>query len=162
LEEALGRLRSRIEEVSAWAEQASLPEAVSGEGDHLPGDGDGAPGHGDGAPDVIAQTGSTPVGPTLEHVRHMSRSGVIAGGVFREGRDIIDLDTPDGAGQMPGPGLVALLDLVPTDAILEVRTADAELRAAHIGAEAFAFRLVTGNEAEVDDWLASLLPGGET
>ncbi len=169
LQEALGRLRSRIEEVSAWARHASLPGAVSGEGDCASGEGDGssgegdgASGEGDGAPGVIAKTESTASRPTLAHVRDLSRSGAIAGGVFREGRDIIDLGTPDGAGQAPIAGLVALLDLVPTDTILEVRTTDADLRAAHIGEEVFAFKLVPGREGEVDQWLASLLPLGET
>ena len=95
------------------------------------------------------------------YVRGLSRSGAIAGGVFREGRDIIDLGTPEGVTHVPLPGLVALLDLVPTDTILEVRTTDADLRAARIGDEAFALELAPGGEVEVDEWLASLLPGGE-
>ncbi|HUE59807.1 MAG TPA: hypothetical protein VMO88_09520 [Acidimicrobiales bacterium] len=141
MQEALERLRSRIEEVSAWAEQATPPGAV---------------------PSTDDRSESTEVESTLGHVRGLSRSGGIAGGVFRGGRDIVDLGAPDGAVHVPVPGLVALLDLVPTDTILEVRTPDADLRAARIGDEAFAFELVPGNEAEVDEWLASLLPGGET
>ena len=171
LQEALGRLRSRLEEVSAWAQQASLPgaESIADQLSHViepaqPGpsgttqsSGTAQP-SGTTHPSGTAQSSET----TLEHVRNLSHSGAIAQGVFREGREVVDLRAPHVAGHVSASGLAALLDLIPTDTVLEVRTTGAEVRAARIGDEAFALELVAGSEPEVDEWLASLLPAGET
>jgi hypothetical protein len=91
----------------------------------------------------------------------LSRTGVVAGGVFSSGSDIIDLTDSGSGAQVPESGLVALLNLVPSETVLEVRTTSTELRAARLGGDAFAVEVVPGGEREVDDWLASLIPAKE-
>ena len=165
VQEALGRLRTRLEEVSAWAEQASLPgsDPITDQPDDVTEPaGPTPPGPNLSPVPNLPSESALSSGPTLERVRNLSHSGAITQGVFREGREVIDLRAPNVAGHVPVSGLVALLDLVPTDTILEVRTTGAEVRAARIGEEAFALELVAGSEPEVDEWLASLLPAGDT
>jgi hypothetical protein len=164
--QVLDRLRSRIEDVAAWAEHASQPGAKDG----------GATPVRAGADEEAAEPGSVvePAAAASDHslqseqqageaapldfLRGLARSGAVAGGVFTNGSGIIDLTEVSDAAQVPESGLVALLGLVPSDTVLEVRTATTELRAARLGDEAFAVELTRGNEREVDDWLASLLP----
>jgi hypothetical protein len=154
LHRVLDRLRSRIEDVAAWAEHASFPGASDG--------GDGS----DGAAESVAvdersgpEASEKPA--ALDFLRGLARSGVVAGGVFSNGGDIIDLTESANAAQVPESGLVALLNLVPSDTVLEVRTSSTELRAARLGDDAFAVEVVPGSEREVDDWLSSLLPSRE-
>ncbi|HEX6393606.1 MAG TPA: hypothetical protein VFZ97_09200 [Acidimicrobiales bacterium] len=143
LHAALDRLRARIEEVSAWAESASLSTPTGG------GEGEAE------APQVIEETAAQ--GP-LDVLRSMAKSGAVAGGVFSTGNEIIDLTASGDRAQVQESGLVALLNLVPSDTVLEVRTTNSELRAARIGGDAFAVELAQGAEQEVDEWLSSLLP----
>lgn len=145
--QVLDRLRSRIEDVAAWAEHASQSGATDGVETALK------------VGDFREAGGQEPVGSApLDFLRGLARSGVVAGGVFTDGSGIIDLTEAGDAAKVPESGLVALLGLVPSDTVLEVRTASTELRAARLGDEAFAVELTPGNEREVDDWLASLLP----
>ena len=144
---ALDRLRTRIEEVAAWAEHASLPAPI----DQVEGE-EEAPAE---APDAIEETVGQ--GP-LDVLRGMAKSGALAGGVFSTGTQIIDLTASGDLAQVQESGLVALLNLVPSDTVLEVRTTTSELRAARIGDDAFAVELAQGGEQEVDEWLSSLLP----
>lgn len=143
LHAALDRLRARIEEVSAWAENASLSTPTGG------GEGEAE------APQAIEETAAQ--GP-LGVLRGMAKSGAVAGGVFSNGTEIIDLTASGDLAQVQESGLVALLNLVPPDTVLEVRTTNSDLRAARIGGDAFAVELAQGGEQEVDEWLSSLLP----
>jgi hypothetical protein len=149
--QVLDRLRSRIQEVAAWAEHASQPGTIDGGTT-------AAMAHSPKAhfPEASGQ-GPLEAAP-LDFLRGLARSGVVAGGVFTDGSGIIDLTEASDAAKVPESGLVALLGLIPSDTVLEVRTATTELRAARLGDEAFAVELTPGNEREVDDWLASLLP----
>lgn len=173
--QVLDRLRSRIEEVAAWAEQASLHSAPAGpaaptdattpaESQQLQPVQETRPI--DESPEPIAasegyRSGVPAEDGALGFLRSLARTGVVAGGVFSSGSDIIDLTDSGSGAQVPESGLVALLNLVPSETVLEVRTTSTELRAARLGGDAFAVEVVPGGEREVDDWLASLIPAKE-
>jgi hypothetical protein len=176
--QVLDRLRSRIEEVAAWAEHASFPGAnqtaaedreqarVSSEEPEVQSEEESDEAHGgnetSGGDDAQGGLDEAPEPAPLDFLRTLARSGAVAGGVFSTGTQIIDLTESANAAQVPESGLLALLNLVPSDTVLEVRTSKSELRAARLGDDAFAVEVVPGSESEIDDWLASMLPSSGT
>lgn len=167
LNEALDRLRARIDDVAQWAEHASIPDA--------PPKGDASarldeqelleqpqveqaptPEQAPTAEPILAAAD-----PVLSFLRKLVEVGAISGGVFTTDGDTIDLEPVESADEVPVSGAMALLDLVPPETVLEVRTTLAEWRAARIGTRAFALELRPGHDREVDEWLAGLLPPGK-
>lgn len=169
LHQVLDRLRNRIEEVAAWAEHASHAATNDGGDETTPHSTaeeqtDPVAALPDAAelPETVELPEAAELPAALGFLRGLARSGAVAGGVFSNGSDVIDLTEPANTTQVPESGLVALLNLVPSDTVLEVRTRSTELRAARLGDDAFAVEVVPGSEQEVDDWLASLLPSRES
>ena len=152
LAEALDRLKSRIHEVTEWAERASIPVAAP-EDESVPNEG----GEVD-EPPLEPIHGETRRSSTLGVITSLRKAGAIAGGVFTSEGEVTELDSVDSPQPVSVAGMVALLDLVPPESVLEIRTTVAEWRAARIGDEAFALELRSGYVGRVDDWLASLLP----
>lgn len=162
ISEALDRLRTRIQEVAEWAEHASIPGGpVPEEAREEPREQlelEAPPEDSATEPEAPTETPSGPDSAVLTFLRDLAAAGAITSGVYASDGAIIDLQPPDCAGDVPASGMLALLDLVPPQTVLEVRTTAADWRAARIGEEAFALEIRAGNDGEVDGWLAILLP----
>lgn len=163
--EALDRLRTRIQEVAEWAEQSSIrggpaPEEPREEPHEEPREQvelEAPPEDSGPEPDTAAEPPRGPQSAVLSFLRDLAAAGAITSGVYASDDGVISLEPRDGAGDVPALGMLALLDLVPPQTVLEVRTTVADWRAARIDDEAFALQLRAGNDGEVDRWLATLL-----
>jgi hypothetical protein len=161
ISEALDRLRTRIQEVAEWAEHASIP---GGPAPEEPREEPREQFQLEAPRDDSATEPDTEAGPhrasdsaVLSFLRDLVAAGSITSGVYASDGAVIGLEPPDCAGDIPVSRMLALLDLVPPQTVLEVRTTSADWRAARIGGEAFALELRAGNDGEVDRWLATLL-----
>jgi hypothetical protein len=156
LKAALDSLRTRLHDITEWAERASIPPAAPPGGSSEPA--------GAAAGETIAhQEPPAPSGKVGRSIRELADTGAIAGGVVASGGDVvqlgvIELGALERAEQVPITGMLALLDLVPPETVLEVRTTVAEWRAARVGDEAFVVELRDGFAERVDELLATLLP----
>lgn len=162
LSEALDRLRTRIEEVAEWAEHASIPGGSDAEEpreerrDQLEVE---APREDSATePEAAAETPRGPDSAVLSFLRDLAASGAITSGVYASDGAVVGLEPSGSAGDDPVSRMLALLDLIPPQTVLEVRTTVADWRAARIGEEAFAMEIRAGSDGEVDRWLATLLP----
>ena len=162
ISEALDRLRTRIQEVAEWAEQASIPAGPAAEEPREePSEQfqvEAPPEDFATEPDAPARPPLTPDSAVLSFLRDLAAAGAITSGVYRSDGAVVGLEPPDSASDVSVSGMLALLDLIPPQTVLEVRTTAADWRAAHIGEEAFALKIRAGNDGEVDRWLATLLP----
>ena len=152
LGEALDRLTRRIGEVAEWAERASIPTGS-------PAVEEPETGHSPPADDVPLERpeGDHRDESILAVIASFREAGAIANGVFTSGGELTELDPVESNGRVALSGMLALLDLIPPQTVLEVRTTSSEWRAARVGDEAFALEL-RGEAGVVDQWLGSLLP----
>lgn len=167
ISEALDRLRTRIEEVAEWAERAAIPggpapeEGPSEEPREEPGDEFDLepPSEGSGPePDAPAEPPPGPGSAVLSFLQNLAAAGAITSGVYTSDGAVIGLEPREGTADVQVSGMLALLDLVPPQTVLEVRTTVADWRAVRVGDEAFAVEIRAGNDGDVDRWLATLLP----
>ena len=164
--EALDRLRTRIQEVAEWAEHASIPGGPgTGTGPEEPREEareqfelEAPPEYSATEPDTVAGPPPGPDSAVLSFLRDLAAAGAITSGVYASDGAVVGLEPPGGAGDVPVSRMLALLDLIPPQTVLEVRTTAADWRAAHIGEEAFALEIRAGHDGEIDRWLATLLP----
>jgi hypothetical protein len=146
LNEALDRLKTTIREVAEWAERATVPAAIDLR---------------DSSPQAEPRPGPQHSGSSLQaSIATLVGEGAIAAGVFVSGGQTVELVPADGAAAVPASGMIALLDLVPSDTLLEVRTTVSEWRAARVGQESFAIELRSGYADYVDRILATVVPSG--
>lgn len=162
ISEALDRLRRRIQEVAEWAEHASIPGGPGPEElreePREQFELEAPPEYSATEPDTAGGPPRGPDSAVLSFLRDLAAAGAITYGVYASDGAVVGLEPPDSAGDVPVSRMLSLLDLIPAQTVLEVRTTVADWRAAHIGEEAFALEIREGNDGEVDRWLATLLP----